>query len=365
MSLQDPSLRASKQIVAASNNSPALRSGSEGGGVQLLQAALIDLGYRMPRSTRKTGRPDGKYGRETIDVVSQFQERYGLKGDGVAGRRTIARLDRELAGKGRSHPKSAPRTIAHQRVSYGYRVGHGDPKVPMDPPRPHGEVAKTTRGYLIWRALRNHTMGGGGTVGVVFGPDAAATMRHYLENTGLDYEVRFRNLVAENRDVRDGYRDAIDQAQKFVEQLPVGNHNITSLACTTYTATDTNNWALAVGGLNAWSKGKAIVKEDGTGRSYELFFEFQFKDRYNFDKGKGFGVVPVPDAIPPFDIPLMEGEMRVAGRERELEVRDTLLLRLHEEGRAKEFVTFGSFIKHLSWRHGQHIPWDMCDPLRH
>ena len=252
--------------------------------------------------------------------------------------------------------------MAPHRVSHGYRLGHQDPKVPMDPKRPHGDIPKTIRGYLIWRALRNHTWGGGGSIGRVFGPDAAKTMRHYLDNTGADFKVRFPNLVSENREVRNGYRDSIDNAQKFIEQLPAGNHNITSLACATFRAADNPNWALAVGGLNAWGKGKAIVKENGEQRSYELYFEFQFKDRYNFDKGKGYGVFPLPDAIPPFDIPLMEGEVRVAANE--LEVRDTLLLRLHEEGRAKEFVTYGSFTKHLSWQHGKVIPWDMCNPMR-
>jgi hypothetical protein len=44
MSHKDPTLQASTQIVDVSNSSPSLKKGSKGQGVQILQAALIDLG---------------------------------------------------------------------------------------------------------------------------------------------------------------------------------------------------------------------------------------------------------------------------------------------------------------------------------
>ena len=87
----------STQIVDASNSSPSLKKGSKGQGVQILQAALIDLGYRMPDSTRKTDKPGGLYGKETSDVVAEFQKKNGLKQDGIAGRRTDAILDERIA----------------------------------------------------------------------------------------------------------------------------------------------------------------------------------------------------------------------------------------------------------------------------
>ena len=53
-------------IREAAKNAPPLKLGSKGAGVKMLQGGLIDLGYKMPNSTKKTGYPDGIYGRETV-----------------------------------------------------------------------------------------------------------------------------------------------------------------------------------------------------------------------------------------------------------------------------------------------------------
>jgi peptidoglycan hydrolase-like protein with peptidoglycan-binding domain len=148
MSLKDPTLQASTQIVDASNSSPSLKKGSKGQGVQILQAALIDLGYRMPDSTRKTDKPGGLYGKETSDVVAEFQKKNGLKQDGIAGRRTDAILDERIAVR----PKPA-KTVARPRApklkSSEYKVGRADPPIRPDPKPGHGDWAagiSTSRG---------------------------------------------------------------------------------------------------------------------------------------------------------------------------------------------------------------------------
>lgn len=74
MALAYPPFTASKDIRNASMNKPPLKTGSSGGGVYILQASLIDLGYKMPISTKKTGFPDGKYGNETVAAVIQYQK---------------------------------------------------------------------------------------------------------------------------------------------------------------------------------------------------------------------------------------------------------------------------------------------------
>jgi peptidoglycan hydrolase-like protein with peptidoglycan-binding domain len=81
------------KLLAAANNKPALRKGQTNDAVAVLQQALIDLGYPMPISTRKTGRPDGIFGAETEATVTEFQRSQGLSPDGVAGRHTLGRLD--------------------------------------------------------------------------------------------------------------------------------------------------------------------------------------------------------------------------------------------------------------------------------
>lgn len=71
-----------------------MRQGEKGEPVAIVQQALIDLGFAMPRSTNN-GRSltDGIFGTETSKVVTQFQSRFGLVADGVVGRQTMARLD--------------------------------------------------------------------------------------------------------------------------------------------------------------------------------------------------------------------------------------------------------------------------------
>jgi hypothetical protein len=74
----------------------------QGEAVRLIQQALIDLGYPMPKSTRKYGSPDGIYGNETLSKVKAFQKDNGLRRDGVVGRNTMAKFDSML-------PAAAPR----------------------------------------------------------------------------------------------------------------------------------------------------------------------------------------------------------------------------------------------------------------
>ncbi len=87
-----------EQLQAAARNAPALRSGAAGKGVELLQAALLDLGFPMAVSTGNGAkRADGVYGPETAKTVRDFQSGAGLSADGIAGRDTLTRLDQIVA----------------------------------------------------------------------------------------------------------------------------------------------------------------------------------------------------------------------------------------------------------------------------
>ena len=81
------------RVAAAAENLPPFRKGASGDGVAVIQQALVDLGYKMPITTAKTGKADGIYGDETVATVAQFQRDERLSPDGVAGRDTIHRLD--------------------------------------------------------------------------------------------------------------------------------------------------------------------------------------------------------------------------------------------------------------------------------
>ena len=67
-----------------------MRPGDEGAHVVRLQKALVRLGYDV-------GPIDGKYGSELSQVVASFQRDHDLVADGIAGRRTVRILNREVA----------------------------------------------------------------------------------------------------------------------------------------------------------------------------------------------------------------------------------------------------------------------------
>ena len=96
--LSYPPFRASTQLVRASENNPWLKQGAKGGGVGVMQGALMDLGYPMPITLAKWGRPDGLFGSETYRTVQRFQGDHKLSVDGIAGRMTIHALDTLKAG---------------------------------------------------------------------------------------------------------------------------------------------------------------------------------------------------------------------------------------------------------------------------
>ncbi|MDO4483799.1 MAG: peptidoglycan-binding protein [Clostridia bacterium] len=69
----------------------SIRLGYTGSRVTLLQKALKSLGYGI-------GSVDGKYGSATQKAVTEFQKRYGLTADGIAGAKTLTKLEQVMTG---------------------------------------------------------------------------------------------------------------------------------------------------------------------------------------------------------------------------------------------------------------------------
>lgn len=102
LTLQSPRFVGNATLQEAAVNSPPLGEGNAGHAVHLIQTALLDLGYDLPRSTPSRGySPDGIYGEETVSVVRRFQRDRHLTVDGVAGEETMSALDAALPGYGR------------------------------------------------------------------------------------------------------------------------------------------------------------------------------------------------------------------------------------------------------------------------
>jgi peptidoglycan hydrolase-like protein with peptidoglycan-binding domain len=97
MALSNPRFSSNAQLVAAAENRLPMRRGAQGEGVAILQQALLDLGFPMPRTTRaRGGLPDGIFGAETEGAVQAFQRQHRLLADGVAGRITLGRLETSI-----------------------------------------------------------------------------------------------------------------------------------------------------------------------------------------------------------------------------------------------------------------------------
>ena len=104
MPLNNPRFSNNSRLQRASDNRPSMKRGeSNSVAVALIQQALVDLGYFMPRSTLFDGTMDGDYGRETITTIRAFQRANNLQVDGRVGRNTMYKLD-ELAPRSGGNP---------------------------------------------------------------------------------------------------------------------------------------------------------------------------------------------------------------------------------------------------------------------
>lgn len=98
MSLKCDLFRGDPRLEKAAQNSPTMKIGERGEPVAKLQRGLIKLRFALPKST-SDGPPDGMFGEETRNAVSDFQRTRNLSADGIVGRQTLTRLDEEIHAK--------------------------------------------------------------------------------------------------------------------------------------------------------------------------------------------------------------------------------------------------------------------------
>jgi peptidoglycan hydrolase-like protein with peptidoglycan-binding domain len=315
MSLTYPALANNERIRKAAQNAPALKAGEQGLAVAILQGALVDLGYAMPRSMR-SGKPDGVFGGETTDAVRAFQSDNGLGADGAAGRQTLARLD-QLLSAAHPVPKSVPKpSPVSVPTSSRHRRGTGDPPVTRDVGAgPWRSKPETMTSVVLKQAIVEQL----NATHFLIGEDATLHLNRFFQNTGTPYTMDLEGMIREAPDATKRFKTELQHTRRFVESLPVGSHWFTSRSVE-----------------YGWSKGRATVRSGARGREYQVDFEFKVFDRYNWDGGKGVD-------IPIFDIT-------------EIEVTDDFMAEFHRQGLAKEFDLSGTVRRNLRWRHGYPIP---------
>lgn len=338
MSLTFPPFAAVEAIRNAAKNSPPLKFGDKGPAVAVLQGGLMDLGYKLPVSTRKTGFPDGDYGKETKDRVFQFQTDAKLtKKDGIAGKETILEMDKRLAAKTAkpiSPPKPPNPPVPLPPSDKNYTLGTINPPIKPDPGA--GVFNSKPTEISMW-ALKQSILEilppRGSSAAIIIGVDASLHMKHYMNATGMDLTINLESMLEAGPTAKARFRDEIGQARKFVETLPEGRHEITSKTVEgAYNyKEETWNWFYAVGGYVSWGKGVANIKKGPSGREYDLQFEYHFFDRYNWDKGKSVTIGPVT-------------------------ITDEFMAEFHRQGLAQEFNMKGLVKRHFKWRQGEPIP---------
>jgi peptidoglycan hydrolase-like protein with peptidoglycan-binding domain len=335
MSLKYPPFAACVPMQDAARNAPALKRGARGVAVGLLQGALVDLGYKLPKSMAKSGAPDEIYGQETFDAVWAFQTKEKLKKDGQAGKNTIERLDQLMAAKAKPAPYKPP-VAPPPPSTIEYKLGSADPKRSADP---GAGIWGATPAQASYRALKTGIEAILPPATRIIGEDAVAHMRHYLDNSGKPYTIRLAGMLEQVPSARERYEDEVAQAQEFVEKLAVGRHLITSQQAETgyNTKAENWNWFYAIGGYSVWGKGVAHVAQGASGREYKLEFEYKFYDRYNWDKGKS---------------------VTIAG----ITITDEFMGEFHRQGIAQEFDCHGSIKRTFVWKPGQAIPRSQLYP---
>jgi hypothetical protein len=329
MALKYPPFAACAAMEQAAKNAPPLRRGARGIAVALLQSALIQAGEKLPKSTKKTGVPDGDFGEETQQAVFSYQRKIKAHPDGVAGEKTIKALDAAMV-KATPVPPPSPSGPPRLPSTPDYEVGTGDPALGHDP----GAGAwKSKPWQMSYGVLKEAIIQALPTAYVVIGSDATKHMAHYLGNSGLDYTIDLEGMVKDVPSARARYEDEVAQAQELVEKLPVGKYSIHSRKAENgyNRQAESRNWFFAIGGYTKWGQGAVTAKTTAGVTEYELDFEYKFYDRYNWDAGKS---------------------VTFAG----ITVTDVFMGEFHRQGLAREFDCYGSFKRHLTWKKGEKIP---------
>ncbi|RZS92502.1 eCIS core domain-containing protein [Aquimarina brevivitae] len=90
-------------LEACLDNEKTLKKGDNGAAVSLMQQALVDAGFPLPRFG-----VDGKFGSETRNALRDFQRASSLGVDGVLGPSTMSALDSLFSGGAPSLPPAVP-----------------------------------------------------------------------------------------------------------------------------------------------------------------------------------------------------------------------------------------------------------------
>ncbi|MFB4164813.1 N-acetylmuramoyl-L-alanine amidase [Alteribacillus sp. JSM 102045] len=111
--------------VSSSTSNGLLRRGDSGSKVKQLQEDLLEVGGELPDFGA-----DGDFGKETEDAVKAFQARYNLTVDGIAGPKTLSKLEEVLNDMAEQKPNESHKE-AWQKATEKDIFNGRDPRKPI------------------------------------------------------------------------------------------------------------------------------------------------------------------------------------------------------------------------------------------
>lgn len=212
-----------------------------------------------------------------VAAASRLKKALGPAGMLAASGGTLF-LDEERPER---HPHDPPNSPEGAPFTGKYRIGPPqDPGIHFDDPWPYDPDAKpTAEDYANWYKWRGLMHGEEAMPGW---DDAAATVKHYLDGSGTDFEVDYQKAYDEDESVRQSVDGAVRQAQEQAERLyrESGRSEFQMTGQPLKAKTETDNWNGALGSHSIWGSGN--VRVDGNQATMEITVHAH--DRYNFNK---------------------------------------------------------------------------------
>ena len=183
--LVSPRFKGNTTLEAAFDGERVIQNYTEGSYVRLLQQALVDDGFSLP----KFG-VDGKYGPETAAAVLAYQTKYGLSKNSKVDKQTMEHMDAHFSGTG---PGPAPPAPSPVTITGGSDLWWFDGQTPAGyPVRQALTAGATGPGVFTWTILSGAAIADFSGLPVAVGPSATLVSKNRsLAQNDIVVQVQF------------------------------------------------------------------------------------------------------------------------------------------------------------------------------
>ncbi len=180
--------------------------------------------------------------------------------------------------------------VLNDPVSLSDILGLGTYEEGSTPPRNEQPLDRSTYNtqqigfiHFLWEyysttARANFTQLGGSILGF---HDAQRHLKHFMDNTGSTYTIRFRGMNKESERAKQHFNSELLDAVLYTENITQGTDYIEIDIVTVdeeHSENLSGNWLYAVGEYRTWAKGTAYK----CGKKYKLEWSLNFRDNYDW-----------------------------------------------------------------------------------